>query len=144
MSFSRFLKLSHSLSRIPSLIFYPHLSPSLCLCLSPSVCLCLTLMQKRQLQSMKREKAVDNVCYEWQRMQTVSYKCGNRYVPYDGEFVRHLVIQDGVAETEALNTMDISGCDSEVCMPPRAGFKLFEIAYILLHCTCLSFKLFLP
>ncbi len=65
---------------------------------------------------LKAKNAFPNVCYEWLRAQTLTYKCGNQYVPYDGEYVRNLVILDGgiANATSGIAVEDVTGCDVEV------------------------------
>ena len=67
-----------------------------------------------QITLIKKSGVFANPCMEWQRAQSVSYKCGNRYQPYDGEWVRNLHIIDGGAPPVTSIAVDITGCDSEV------------------------------
>jgi hypothetical protein len=68
----------------------------------------------QQILAIKRSNVFEKPCYEWERAKTVSYKCGNKYEPYDGEYVRGLVIVDGGAVAKSSVVIDNTGCDSEV------------------------------
>ena len=50
-----------------------------------------------------------NLCHEKLKAEKIAYNCLNKYVPYDGEFLKHLVILDGggAATTEVT---DPTGC----------------------------------
>ena len=58
---------------------------------------------------------IEDFCYHRLRMQLILNHCENRYVPYDGEFLVHMVIVDGVgAINDGTGTVDTSVCASVV------------------------------
>jgi hypothetical protein len=54
-----------------------------------------------------------NLCYERYRAEKITYTCTNQYIPYDGEFMKSLVIIDGVDRVQTVES-DANGCTDEI------------------------------
>jgi hypothetical protein len=59
-----------------------------------------------------KNAGVPNLCYERLYAEALSYKCSNKHIPYDGEFMKSLVIIDGGGKPKGFTT-DPSGCTAE-------------------------------
>jgi hypothetical protein len=101
--------------------------PRACTCIarvSVFDCRCERVWICAQISQLK-DDGVEGVCFERLRMTTVSYKCGNRKLPYDGEYMKTLVYSDQVVDVTD-DTIDATGCHLEVrmCLPLARGGRL--------------------
>lgn len=63
-----------------------------------------------QILLLKANGSFPDLCHQLKRFQVIMYNCANRYVPYDGEFMKTLQLINGA--TKLSNTVtDPTGCD---------------------------------
>jgi hypothetical protein len=65
-----------------------------------------------QILTMKAKNAVDNLCRLKKKAEIIVERCENKYIPYDGEYLKNMVIIDGVGAATAA-ALDTSGCFDE-------------------------------
>jgi hypothetical protein len=64
-----------------------------------------------QVNAVVGSGKIPDFCYHRLRAQLILNHCKNQYVPYDGEFLRHMVIEDGVgAVNDGSGQQDMSKC----------------------------------
>ncbi len=87
----------------------------LCLCVSVRSCMCVRTPGCAQVSTVLGSGLVTDFCYHRLRAQLILNHCQNQYIPYDGEFLRNLVIEDGVGlVNDGTNTKDTSDCADQV------------------------------
>ncbi len=71
----------------------------------------VSVVSGHQLARILDAGKISDICLHRRRMQLILNHCENIYVPYDGEFLRHMKIKDGQGATDdGLGQTDKSRC----------------------------------